>query len=102
MRIASYTDLRNNVDHYVDAVINDCDTIEGRNGGANDLVLMSLEEYNSIMETLYIMSSPQLVEDIRQGEEDIKNGLGIEVDLEALKKEIEALEEAQTVDIAAL
>ena len=74
MRIASYTDLRNNIDHYVDAVINDCDTIEGRNGGANDLVLMSLEEYNSIMETLYIMSSPQLVEDIRQGEEDIKNG----------------------------
>ena len=35
---------------------------------------MSLEEYESIMETAYIMSQPDLIEAIRQGDEDVKNG----------------------------
>lgn len=37
-------------------------------------------------ETEYIMSSPEMVEIIRQGEEDIKNGLGHVVKLEDLWK----------------
>ena len=41
-------------------------------------------EYNSLKETEYIMSSPATMEAIRQGEEDIKNGKGIEVDLDEL------------------
>ena len=35
---------------------------------------MSLEEYESMVETAYIMSQPDLVEAIRQGDEDVKNG----------------------------
>lgn len=39
--------------------------------------MISLDEYNSIKETEYIMSSPETMAAIRQGEEDIKNGKGI-------------------------
>ena len=35
---------------------------------------MFLEEYESMMETTYVMSQPDLIEAIRQGDEDVKNG----------------------------
>lgn len=46
--------------------------------------MISLDEYNSLKETEYIMSSSETMEDIRQGEEDIKNGKGIEINLDEL------------------
>ena len=74
MRTANYTDLRNNLKGYIDAVINDLDTVIVNRGGGAGVVLMSLEEYNAIRETEYIMSSHGTMEAIRKGEEDIKNG----------------------------
>ena len=43
-------------------------------GNGKGVVMISLDEYNSLKETEYIMSSPETMEAIRQGEEDIKNG----------------------------
>ena len=53
-------------------------------GNGKGVVMISLDEYNSLKETEYIMSSPETMEDIRQGEEDIKNGKGIEINLDEL------------------
>ena len=39
---------------------------------------------NSLKETEYIMSSEQTMNDIRKGEEDLKAGRGIEVNLDEL------------------
>ena len=39
--------------------------------------MISLDEYNSLKETEYIMSSPDTMGAIRKGEEDIKNGNAI-------------------------
>ena len=75
MRTANYTDLRANLKGYIDSVIDDCDT---------GVVMISLEEYNSLKETEYIMSSEQTMNDIRKGEEDLKAGRGIEVNLDEL------------------
>ncbi len=36
--------------------------------------MMSLEEYESMMETAYVMSQPDLIEAIIQGDEDVENG----------------------------
>ena len=47
-------------------------------------VLLSLDEYNSLMETLYLMSSRDTMADIRKAEQDIKEGKGIEVNLDEL------------------
>ena len=69
MRTTNFTDLRNNLKKYLDAVTNDSDTvIINRDGG------ISLDEYNAIKETEYIMSSPAMMEAIREGERDIKEG----------------------------
>ena len=37
-------------------------------------MLISLDEYNAIKETEYIMTSPAMMEAIREGERDIKEG----------------------------
>ena len=74
MRTANYTDLRTNLKSYIDSVIDDCDTVIINRGNDKGVVMISLDEYNSLKETEYIMSSPETMNDIRQGEEDIKNG----------------------------
>ena len=42
------------------------------------------EESAAMRETEYVMSQPELVEDIRQGEEDLKNGKYEIVDIDKL------------------
>ena len=59
---------------YLDAVINDSDTVIINRDGGTGAVLISLDEYNAIKETEYIMSSPAMMEAIREGERDIKAG----------------------------
>lgn len=84
MRTANFTDLRGNLKGYIDSVIDDCDTVIVNRGNGSGVVLISLEEYNSLKETEYIMSSAKTMDDIRQGEEELKAGKGIEVDIDSL------------------
>ncbi|MBQ8866865.1 MAG: type II toxin-antitoxin system prevent-host-death family antitoxin [Bacteroidaceae bacterium] len=86
MRTANYTDFRANLKGYIDSVIEDCETVIINRGNNSGVVLISLEEYNSLKETEYIMSSPETMRDIRQGEEDLKAGKGIHVGIDDLWK----------------
>lgn len=70
----NYSELRNNLKHYLDGVINDSEPLLVHRAGNESVVVISLDEYNSIKETEYIMKSPATMEAIRKGEEDIKNG----------------------------
>lgn len=73
MRTANYTDLRANLKSYIDSVIDGYDTVVVNRGNGKGVVMISLDEYNSLKETEYIMSSPETMESIRKGEDDIKN-----------------------------
>ncbi len=86
MRTTSYNDFSSNINGYFKSVIDNCDSIIVNGDNDEAAVLLSLDEYNSLMETLYLMSSPKTMEDIRQAEEDIKNGKGIKVSLDDLWK----------------
>jgi antitoxin YefM len=46
---------------------------------------MSLEEYNAIKETEYIMRSRAMMDIIRKGEQEIREGKGIEFDLSTIQ-----------------
>lgn len=80
METVNYTEFRANLKHWFDKVINDVsDVIIKRKGGKN-LVLISLDEYNSLKETTYLLSGKNrdvLLKSIRELEE----GKGIEKDL---------------------
>ena len=73
MITATYTDLRSNLKDYLDRVVKDSDNVIVNRGGGSAVVIMSMEEYESMVETAYVMSQPDLVEAIRQGDEDVKN-----------------------------
>lgn len=86
MRTVNYSELRNNLKNYLDGVINDSEPLIVHRSGNESVVVISLEEYNSIKETEYIMRSPAMMDIIRKGDEEIKNGGGAPIDLENLWK----------------
>ena len=58
MRIISFTDARNSLKAVLDNVVNDvvCTVITRRD--AEDAVVMSLDYYTSLMETVHLLKSP--------------------------------------------
>ena len=86
MRTANYSELRNNLKHYLDGVINDSEPLLVHRSGSESVVVISLDEYNSIKETEYIMKSPAMMDVIRKGTEEIEKGKGKPVKIEELWK----------------
>lgn len=68
MTNTNITNFRQNVFDYINQAIeyNDVININTKNGNA---VIMSEEEYNGIMETLYLSSDPRVKEEILSGKE---------------------------------
>ena len=73
MRIANYTELRKNLSAYLDSVIDDCETVVINRDSNDAVVMISLEEYNAIKETAYLLQSPAMITAIRKGIEDAEN-----------------------------
>lgn len=86
MRTANYSELRQNLKHFLDSVIQDSEPLLVHRAGNESVVVISLEEYNAIKETEYIMKSPAMMEAIRRGDEEIRSGGGETIDLETLWK----------------
>jgi antitoxin YefM len=58
MRINTYSEARSSLKSVLDAVSDDADvTVISRRDGA-DAVVMSLDHYQSIMETMHLLSTP--------------------------------------------
>lgn len=59
MKVVTYSHARNALKSVLDGVVQDADvTIISRRDAEGDAVVMSLEHYNSMLETLYLMSTP--------------------------------------------
>ena len=59
MRAITYTDARNNLASELDRVNNDCDVTIITRQKAEPGVLMSLREYESLMETAHLLRHPK-------------------------------------------
>ena len=70
MQVISYSQARNSLKSVLDSVNNNADVTIINRRDAGNAVVMSLDHYNSIIETLYLMQSPAnaayLVESIAQ------------------------------------
>ena len=86
MRTASYTDLRNNLKSYIDSVIEDSDTVIINRPGGNGVVLISLDDYNAIKETEYLMDSPEMVRRLKEAEKEMHEGKGKTISIDDLWK----------------
>ncbi|MCG3887264.1 type II toxin-antitoxin system Phd/YefM family antitoxin [Photobacterium leiognathi] len=66
MRIISFTEARNNLKAVLDSVENDVDITVITRRNAEDAVVMSLEYYNSLMETVHLLRSPENAEHLNR------------------------------------
>jgi len=56
MKVINYTELRLNLKHWLNSVIDDVEEVIIKRKNQKDLVLISLDEYNSLVETNYLLS----------------------------------------------
>lgn len=56
MKVANYTELRLNLKKCLDSVVDDAQELIIKRKNQKDVVLISLEEYNSLIETQYLLS----------------------------------------------
>ncbi len=87
MITTNYSELRANMKHYLDGVIKNNEPLIVSRQGSDDVVVISLDDYNALIETEYLMKSPAMMQAIRKGEDDINSGRSI------TKNENETMEE---------
>ncbi|HLF96352.1 MAG TPA: type II toxin-antitoxin system prevent-host-death family antitoxin [Methylococcaceae bacterium] len=59
MKVVTYSHARNALKSVLDEVVQDADvTIISRRDAEGDAVVMSLDHYNSMMETIHLLSTP--------------------------------------------
>jgi antitoxin YefM len=81
MAPVTYSELRENLKESMDKVCDSHEPLIVTRRGAEPVVLISLEDYESIMETLHLMRSPQNAERIIAAKKRLDAGLGISVNL---------------------
>jgi len=79
MRVVNYTDLRINLKKWMDLVIDDVEELIIKRKDNKDLVLIPLEEYNSLKETSYLLSGKnrdvlmQSLKESKAGKSEVHN-----------------------------
>lgn len=58
MRVINFSDARNKLKSVLDQVINDADYTIITRRDAEDAVVMSLDQFNGLMETVHLLKSP--------------------------------------------
>ena len=74
MIAANYTEFRNELKNYLDNVEFNNETLIIKRGSGKGTVLISLDEYNSIMETLHLLSSKNNSKRLFESIEQMKTG----------------------------
>jgi antitoxin YefM len=81
MLAANYTEFRNELKKFLDRVENNNETLIIKRSKGKGAVMISLDEYNSMMETLHLLSSKVNADRLYESIQQIKSGKGEEKDL---------------------
>ena len=81
MIAANYSEFRKELKDYLDSVELNNETLIIKRGSGKGAVLISLEEYNSIMETLHLLSSKKNAQRLYESIEQMKSGNSVQSDL---------------------
>jgi antitoxin YefM len=66
MTVINYTEARNNLKSVLDGVVNDADYTIINRRDADDAVVMSLDYFNALQETLHLLKSPKNVKHLEK------------------------------------
>jgi antitoxin YefM len=81
MRVVTFSEARNKLKVILDQVVNDADYTVITRRDADDAVVMSLEYFNSLLETVYLLKSPANVAHLERSITQYKQGQVIEQNL---------------------
>jgi antitoxin YefM len=81
MIAANYTEFRTGLKNYLDNVEFNNETLIIKRGSGKGTVLLSLDEYNSIMETLHLLSSKKNAKRLFESIEQMKTGKKVQHNL---------------------
>jgi antitoxin YefM len=81
MKATNYTEFRKDLKEYLDCVEESQEIIVIKRGSGKGAVLISLEEYNSIMETMYLLKSRKNAERLYESIEQINSGKTVVLNL---------------------
>lgn len=81
MRAANFTEFRTNLKEFLDDVENNNETLIIKRGSGHGTVLISLDEYNSILETMHILSSKANADRLYESIEQMKTGKSFQKEL---------------------
>lgn len=81
MDVVNYSDARQNLKGLMDRVVADVTPIVVTRQKAESVVVVSLTEWNSINETLHLLSSPKNAERLLSAIRELEAGEGVERDL---------------------
>ena len=74
MRVINFSDARNKLKSVLDQVVNDADyTIISRRD-ADDAVVMSLDQFNGLMETVHLLKNPANAAHLAKSIEQYRSG----------------------------
>jgi antitoxin YefM len=78
MRVVTFSEARNKLKVILDQVVNDADYTVITRRDADDAVVMSLEYFNSLLETVYLLKSPANAAHLERSIAQYKQGQVIE------------------------
>ena len=74
MKAANFTEFRTKLTQYLDEVENNNETLIIKRGSGNGAVLISLDEFNSILETVHLLSSKNNADRLYESIKQMKSG----------------------------
>jgi len=81
MRTMSYSESRAHYAEVLDAVVDDREEVVITRAGHEPVVIVSLEDYESLKETAYLMRSPENARRLRRSIDQLERGEGVTHDL---------------------
>ncbi|MBX3607902.1 MAG: type II toxin-antitoxin system prevent-host-death family antitoxin [Piscinibacter sp.] len=82
MDVITYTEARGELKSVMDRVIHDREPVIVTRKKNEAVVMISLEEYNSINETLHLLRSPKNARRLRRAVEQLEAGSGTEREID--------------------
>ena len=77
MTPVTFTDYRKNLAHYMDKAYDDCDAIVVTRQNKRAVVMLSLDDYNGLLETAHLLRSPANAKSLLEGIAQAERGEGV-------------------------
>ena len=81
MIAANYTEFRTGLKRFLDSVEKNNETLIIKRGKGKGTIMISLDEYNSIMETVHLLSSRKNADRLYESIQQMKDGKVVTKDL---------------------